>query len=285
MGFHSPATLSEALDLLAGSNATVLAGGTDFFPSLKQGAVPETLINIARLDELRGITKVEDVWRIGAAVRWSEIAKAGLPPFFDGLRLAAREVGSVQIQNAGTVGGNLCNASPAADGVPPLLALGASVELATADGTRTLPLERFIRGVRKTDRAEGEIVTAILIPDLPAGTRAHFLKLGSRKYLVISIAMVSTVVRADAAGRIEEARIAIGSCSAVALRIKGLEAAVTGMTLSDLRNNPRIWGEHLNVLHPISDIRGSAGFRADVAGELCRRSIMSCLLMEDAAGG
>ena len=137
--------------------------------------------------------------RIAACTTWSEIRDAALPPACDALRAAAAEVGGRQIQNAGTIGGNLCNASPAADGVPPLLALDAAVELASAAGTRRLPLAAFLLGPRRTDRRPGEILTAVLLPEAALAGRSVFLKLGARRHLVISIAMVA--VRLDVAGR------------------------------------------------------------------------------------
>ena len=128
-GYARPSRLSEALQLLARAPRPVLAGGTDFYPSRVARALPAEVLDITGLRELRGISAKNGHWRIGAATTWTEILEADLPPLFDGLKLAAREVGGAQIQNAGTVAGNLCNASPAADGVPPLLALDASLEL------------------------------------------------------------------------------------------------------------------------------------------------------------
>lgn len=118
VGFLQPQTLEEALDALSGG-AVAIAGGTDVYPSVNQP--PDALVDLTGLAELRGIARVSGGWRIGAATTWTEIARADLPCAFDGLRAAAREVGALQIQNVGTIGGNLCNASPAADGVPPLL--------------------------------------------------------------------------------------------------------------------------------------------------------------------
>jgi CO/xanthine dehydrogenase FAD-binding subunit len=225
--------------------------------------------------ELGTITKGQNGWRIGAAVRWRDILKADLPPAFDGLKLAAREVGSPQIQNVGTVAGNICNASPAADGVPPLLTLAASVELASTQGLRVVPLGDFITGVRRIDLRDAEMVSAILVPIQPETAQGHFLKLGARRYLVISIAMVSTLVWCDDTGTIEGARVAVGSCSAVAMRLPGLESALQGCRLADLGAVP--WAQHLGALTPIDDVRGSAGFRLSAAAELCRRSVQAAM--------
>ena len=138
-----PRGLEEALQALT-RPFTVLAGGTDFYPARVGRAVTEDVLDIAGIAALRGISGTSAGWRLGATTTWSELVEADLPPMFDGLKQAAREVGGRQIQNAGTVAGNICNASPAADGVPALLALDAEVELASRDGARRLPLASFI---------------------------------------------------------------------------------------------------------------------------------------------
>src|SRR5262249_4116921 len=124
-----PTSLDEALRALT-RPWTVLAGGTDFYPARVGRAIDENVLDIGGIAALRGITEQSEGWRLGATTTWSELTETSLPPLFDGLKQAAREVGGRQIQNAGTIAGNLCNASPAADGAPPLLALGAEVELA-----------------------------------------------------------------------------------------------------------------------------------------------------------
>src|SRR5439155_3336986 len=133
----------------------------------------------SRVQGLRGISKDSGHYRIGAATTWSDIIRAKLPPAFEALKQAAREVGSVQIQNRATIGGNLCNASPAADGVPPLLALDAEVELISTQPTRRLPLSEFIRGNRRTALRPDEILAAIIIPqqEVPGTATSTFLKL------------------------------------------------------------------------------------------------------------
>ena len=141
--YHRPKSLEEALDAVARGGGRLLSGGTDVFPALDGPRLDEAVIDLSRIDSLRGIATAADGIRIGARTTWTDLLRPRCRARFDGLKAAAREVGSVQIQNAGTIGGNLCNASPAADGVPPLLALDAEVELASPRGRRTLPLERF----------------------------------------------------------------------------------------------------------------------------------------------
>src|SRR5262249_10550441 len=135
--YFRPETVEQAVLLLRTEGCQILSGGTDFYPALGDRPLPERVVDISRLDELRGVSVEARYTRIGGLTTWTEIIRANLPPAFDGLKSAAREVGSVQIQNRGTVAGNLCNASPAADGIPPLLALDAAVELRSAFSART----------------------------------------------------------------------------------------------------------------------------------------------------
>ena len=267
--YHAPTRLDDALHLMAHGGVTPVAGGTDFYPMLAPGGPGQSLLDLTRIPELAGITQTGDGWRIGGTTRWSEIARADLPPAFDGLRAAAREVGSIQIQNAGTVAGNLCNASPAADGVPPLLTLEAEVELARAGGSRRLPLGDFLTGVRQTALEPGELLVALHLPAPPDAAQGAFSKLGSRSYLVISIAMVALLLRRDAAGRCDLARVAVGACSPVARRLPALEAALTGQPPGAVE----ITGDHLAPLAPIDDVRGSARYRLRAVREMIQRLI------------
>lgn len=272
MSFLAPRSLEGALEALAGGTWQIIAGGTDVYPALAAGhARPGPLLDIGRIAALSGIEAGEEGWRIGATTRWSEIARADLPPLFDGLRVAARTVGAVQIQNAGTIGGNLCNASPAADGIPALMALGAEVELVRLGGVRRLALEDFLLGPRNTALATGEIVTAVLVPRASAGARSVFLKLGARAYQVISIAMVAATAWPDGAGRVGGARVAVGACSPVACRLTGLEAVLTGAAPAAMAG--RLGAGHLAGLSPIDDVRGTGGYRLAAAGELVTRAL------------
>jgi CO/xanthine dehydrogenase FAD-binding subunit len=209
--------------------------------------------------------------RIGAATPWSEIATANLPPALWALQQAAGQVGGRQIQAAGTLGGNLCNASPAADGVPPLLALDAKVELASAHGTRRLALTEFLRGPRQTALHPGEVLVAVLIPEAALSGHSAFVKLGARSHLVISIAMVAARVVVTA-GRVAEAAIAVGSCSGVATRLPKVEVALQSAPVAEAV--ARIMaGDVGDALSPIDDIRASGDYRQAAAVELVRRAV------------
>lgn len=222
------------------------------------------LVDLSGIAALRGISQSEYGIRFGAATTWSMIARANLPPAFDALKAAAREVGSIQIQNRGTIAGNLCNASPAADGVPPLLALDARIEIAGPQGTRELPLAAFITGYRKTALQPGEIVTAVLVPKPAATARSAFVKLGARRYLVISILMAAAVVDRDAEGRIASAAVAVGAASPVAQRLTALEQALRGLAPGE-RPSARLTAQHIETLAPIDDVRATAAYRLDAA--------------------
>lgn len=273
MGYFAPRSIEEALQILARNTVTVVAGGTDIFPA-QTGKLPKNdLLDLTKIKSLAEIERVEGGLRIGAGVRWSDLLRADLPPSFNGLKSAASKVGALQVQNAGTIGGNLCNASPAADGVPALLVLDAEVELASGKGQRHLPLSDFITGVRKTALGPDEIMTAIHIPEPPENSVGSFLKHGSRTHLVISIAMTSALVWQDSHGRVAGARIAVGSCSPVAQRLPALEDMLLGLPVSQI-NNLAIKDTHLAPLSPISDLRGSAEYRISIAKVLCQRALI-----------
>lgn len=270
-----PQTVDQAVRLLANQAAQILSGGTDFYPALADRAMREPVMDISGIRELRGITQHSDHIRIGGLTTWTDVIGASLPPCFDALKSAAREVGSVQIQNRGTVAGNLCNASPAADGVPPLLALDSSVELASAEGTRTMPLSEFITGNRKTKRRSDELLTAVLIPRTLDHAASLFLKLGARRYLVISISMVAVVILPNQSRRIAAVKVAIGSCSTAAQRLRKLEQELIGASIDDELGS-RVRPEHLAPLSPISDVRATAAYRLDASLTLVKRALARC---------
>ena len=275
-----PESLDQVLSTIADGQWRLLAGGTDFYPQLGDKPVDFNIIDINKLKELKGIHREQNFWRIGATTTWSELLEAELPIAFNGLKLAAREVGAEQIQNAATVAGNLCNASPAADGVPPLLTMDARVELQSVSGTRQLPLSDFIKGNRSTELHANEIMTAILLPTDRDDAKSHFLKLGARKYLVISISMVSALVKASEDGRVEMARVAVGSCSAVATRLPELEALITGQKIS-AKLEDLITTEHMAPLAPIDDVRATGGYRRKASEELVRRVLSECVHLQN----
>lgn len=274
-----PADLDSALGALAdeapgGAPWVVVAGATDHYPA-RVGRLPrEDVLDVTAIAGLRGVEAADGGWRIGALTTWTDLAEADLPALFDGLRAAALAIGGLQIQARATVVGNVCNASPAADGVPNLLALDAVVELSSAAGPRAVPIGEFVTGNRRTARRPDELVTGLLVPaPLPAThVRSAFEKLGARAYLVISIAMVAAAVEIGVDGRIARARVAVGACSEVAQRLVGLEADLAGRPASP-ETASIVGAGHLEALSPIDDVRGTAGYRRDAAIVLVRRAL------------
>lgn len=267
-----PTRLDAALDALAAAPMTVLSGGTDHFPARVGPRAPEAVLDIGALDDLRGIVETEEGWRLGARTTWTDVIEADLPPVFDALKLAAREVGGVQIQNRGTLAGNLCNASPAADGTPCLLAMDAVVVLESRAGARHLPLADFLVGYRATARRPDELLTAIEVPRPAGAARSTFLKLGARHYLVISIAMVAATLEVDRDGTARAARVAVGACSATAQRLPALESALVGAPAAPGIGD-RVTPAHLATLSPIDDPRASAAYRREAARVLVVRAL------------
>ncbi|UVK39313.1 xanthine dehydrogenase family protein subunit M [Mesorhizobium sp. AR10] len=273
--YAKPTTVDEALALLGEAPWRILAGGTDFYPA--QGSKPhrENVLDINGLAALRGITETEAHWVIGARTTWTDLVRHPLPAAFDALKQAAREVGSVQIQNVASMAGNLCNASPAADGVPPLLVLDAEVELRSAATTRTLPLQKFILGNRRTELQPDEMVTAIRVPRSVATGTSAFVKLGARRYLVISIAMAAARLTVEG-GIVRDAAVAIGSCSVVAKRLSAVEAALRGLPANALLADA-VLSAPMDELSPIGDVRGSAEYRLGAAREIVARAVLAAV--------
>jgi CO/xanthine dehydrogenase FAD-binding subunit len=267
-----PETLHGALEALAAGRALVLAGGTDVYPAHVGRPVAGQILDISAVAGMRGISSNGSGFRIGAATTWTDIVRAELPAGFDGLKQAARQIGAIQVQNRGTIGGNLCNASPAADGVPPLLTLDAEVELASARGWRQLPLAEFILGNRRTARQNDELLTAIIVPSPSHAAKSAFVKLGARKYLIISIVMAAALIERNGAGVVTRARVAVGAASETARRLHKLEEDLLKLP-AGAKPSSIITPEHLHTLSPITDVRASAAYRQDAARALVAEAL------------
>jgi CO/xanthine dehydrogenase FAD-binding subunit len=271
--YARPTSLPDLRSHLAKGPHRVLAGGTDLYPSAA-GQLDGSILDLMAVPGLRGITVDGDL-RIGACTTWTEIATADLPPAARALQQAALQVGGRQIQNAGTIGGNLCNASPAADGIPPLLACDARVELTSPHATREVALSAFLLGPRKTARHEDEVLSAVILPQAGLGGRSAFVKLGARAYLVISIAMVAARIEVQE-GRIATCAVAVGSCSAMARRLHAAETALMGADVAKVAQ--LLTAEVIAAdLAPIDDIRATAAYRMDAAVELVKRAVLGAM--------
>jgi CO/xanthine dehydrogenase FAD-binding subunit len=288
-----PSTLQEALGLLAAAPAggiKALAGGTDLFANRAIGRRFLDLSKLTCLNDAYIVHGQRPYLRLGASYSWAQCQTdqlqrlAGRQAGFDALSLAAREIGGQQIQERGTLVGNICNASPAADGVPVLLSLGAQVECVSLRGDRVLCLEDFVLGPRRTALANDELVVALRIPLCASQLHcaSHFQKLGARASLLISIAMVSVWMACETvAGKtnLVDIRIAVGSCSPVAMRLKRLESQLTGLELQVAKSVVlnSTWKDELLMLTPLDDVRASAEYRVHAAGILLSRSLICAM--------
>ena len=275
--YYRPDKINEALDSLSREKLTIAAGCTDLLPSTQQDNLGDNILDISGIKSLRNIDFENGFRRIGSGVTWTDIVENNnLPNCYDMLKECSLQIGSQQIQNLGTIGGNLCNASPAADGVPCLLSLDASIELLSVNGKRVLKLEDFIKGSRKTELQNNEILSAILIPKEAEIGRSSFLKLGARKYLVISIAMIACKLNLEK-DIISDIAISVGSCSAVAKRIKSLENLLIGKSIKDELTTIILNYNYKNYLSPINDIRGTNTYRLKVSKVLVKDTIIKTI--------
>ncbi len=257
-----PRTLEEALALRAAHpEARPIQGGTDMMVELTFGhSRPDALLDLSELAELRGFTEDDDVLRLGAGLTYTEAMQAAVAARLPALAEASRTVGSPQIRNRGTIGGNLGTGSPAGDALPPLLAERAHVELASVRGTRTLPLEEFLLGVKRTALAEDELVTAIRVR--PSGGAQTFAKVGPRNAMVIAICSLAVVVDTTEG----EVRAAFGSAA--------VTAKCVTVPLADAGELPdRI----VEAAAPIDDVRATAAYRRHALRILATRALERCL--------
>lgn len=273
--YRRPASLDEALRLLADGGSTVVAGCTLYYLDGRSRPLTDRLIDITSIAELRCIEIAADHIRIGPLVTWSQLAEAALPVECVPLQQAARRIGALQIQNVGTLGGNLCGAAATADGIPPLLIADASVELRAAGRRRTLPLTQFLRGHRQTAREREELLTAISVPRLAGRQAGVFYKLARRAYQGIALVSVAARVVHDDAGAVRSAAVAVGACSAVAQRLSALERRLAGTSANrplDALFDPAI---DLAALTPATDTLATADYRRDAAATLVRRALQA----------
>ena len=275
-GFNllTPESLPEALEMLStsGPDALPLAGGTNLLVDIRGGRrqVP-TLVNIAGLDELRAIQRQDGHLVVGGAVTIAELLdEPSVGQYAPVLREAASIFANPLVRNRATVGGNLADASPAADSAPPLLALGAEVELAQKDQRRWVPMDEFFLGVRETVRRPDELLTAIRFPLRPKNSAAAFAKLGLRKADAISVLSAAVMAECDSQGRCKQARIALGAVAPRPIRANDAEQALAGHPLSSeaIAEAARLAAD---AAHPIDDLRGSAAYRRRVVEVLVRR--------------
>jgi CO/xanthine dehydrogenase FAD-binding subunit len=264
---HAPASLSEVLKTMQAEPGIwqPFAGGTDLMVVLEAGQLKhKKYLNIWKLPELRGITETKDRVTIGATTTYSETREHPLlAREFPMLGHAARETGAIAIQNRGTIGGNIANASPAADTPPALLAYAAEIELISTAGTRVLPYSDFHQGYKKTALRAGELVYRVHLPRAAPGTIHYYRKVGTRKAQAISKVCFAGVLEMNG-DTVREVRIALGSIAATPFRCQKTEAALRGRKIDIKAARAELERE----ISPIDDIRSTGEYRKHVAGNL-----------------
>ena len=280
MRYEAPESVEGAVALLAGAKgeARVLAGGTDLLVQMRADVVePELIVDIKKIPETRAVTEEKGGWRIGAAVTGAELKEnARLKKLWPGVVEAANLIGSTQIQGRATLGGNLCNGSPAADSVPALIAAGAIASLAGPNGRRDLPVEDVMLGPRKLALTKGEIVVSFLLPPRPARSSDAYLRFIPRTEMDIAVVGAGVNLSLDGGGVITAARVSLGAVAARVLLVPEAAQAIIGSRL-DKPAQDRLEAAARAVCRPIDDKRGTTEFRIDVAAVLTRRAALIAL--------
>lgn len=275
MRYEAPDTIDKAVALLAGTPAAarVLAGGTDLLVQLRAEVIqPELVVDIKRIPELKRITAEAGGFRIGAAVSGAEMGEhAPLKARWPGVVEAVELIGSTQIQGRATMVGNLCNASPAADSVPAMIAAGAVLAVAGPNGRREIPVEQLNRGPGRTSLAPGEMVTSVFLPAQPPRTGDAYLRFIPRTEMDIAVVGVGVCLSLDEAGVCQAARVGVGAVAPTALLVEDAGAALVG-TPVDGGALDRLAAAVGAACKPIDDKRGTIEFRTKVAGVLARRA-------------
>jgi len=258
----TPRTVTEALELKAAHpEARFIQGGTDVMVELNFAhSRPPAVVNLAELQELRGWSEDGERLRLGAGLTYTEAMASPLSERLPALAEASRTVGSPQIRNRGTIGGNLGTASPAGDALPPLLVDRAEVEVASVRGVRTLPLDEFLQGVKRTALEPDELITSVRVA--PSGGAQTFMKVGPRNAMVIAVCSLAVVVDTESG----EVRAAFGSSA--------VTAQLVTVPLADAATLPDRVAE---AASPIDDVRGSAAYRRHALRVLAARALERCL--------
>jgi len=274
--YFQPSSLTELLDLLDrfGDGGKIMAGGTDLVPQLKAREIstPRYIFDIGNLDDLDYIRDEQEVIKIGSTVKHRTLQASPVvkkKTFI--LSEAINNLATPQIRNMGTIGGNLCNASPAADTAPPLIVLGAKLKILSAKGERIVPVEDFFKSVKRTALEGNELLAEIIVSRQPKGYGGVFIKIGRRTGHDISLASGAVMVELKK-GRIEDARIALGSVAPIPMRAIKAEAFLKGKvcTEENIAKSSEIASTEIS---PISDVRASAEYRIHVVKSLIEIAI------------
>lgn len=277
MRYARPETASEAAKMLAGEagESRVLAGGTDVLVQLRSGMVaPDLIVDIKRIDGIRGITAEAGGFRIGAAVSGAEMGEhAGLVALWPGVVEASELIGSTQVQGRATMAGNLCNGSPAADTVPALVAAGAEVRIAGPEGARDCPVSDIPVGPGRISLGRGEFITSIFLPARPARSADAYLRFIPRTEMDIAVASAGVSLTLDESGKVIAAQVALGAVAPTVVLVAEAAEALIGSTLDD-GALAQLAAACSAACNPIDDKRGTIEFRTQVAGVLAKRAAL-----------
>ena len=274
MRYQAPESLDVAVAMLAGArgDARVLAGGTDLLVQMRADLVdPELIVDIKKIPETRSVAEERGGWRIGAAVTGAELRDhARLKQDWPGVVEAANLIGSTQIQGRATLGGNLCNGSPAADSVPALIAAGATATVVGPQGSRDVAVEDVMIGPRKLSLAKGELIASFFLPPRAHKSADAYLRFIPRTEMDIAVVGAGVNLTIDGAGTITAARVSLGAVAEKVLLVPEAARAIIGTSL-DQAAQQRLAAAARAACRPIDDKRGTIEFRVEVAGVLARR--------------
>ena len=280
MRFEAPESIDAAISLLASASgdARVLAGGTDLLVQLRADMIePELVVDIKRIAETRNVTEEDGGFRVGAGVAGAELKEhAAFPNIWPGVMYAFDLIGSTQIQGRCTLAGNLCNASPAADSVPAMVAVGAIARIAGPNGTRELPVEEIPTRPGQTSLTKGEFVVSIFFPQKPANTGDAYLRFIPRTEMDIAVVGSGVCLTIDDSGTCTAAKVALGAVAPTVILVPEAVNALVGSKVDEAAIEAA-GAAATAAAKPISDKRGTVEYRKKVAGVLTRRALVTAL--------
>lgn len=274
--YHTPETVAEACAIMAGlgDDSAFIAGGTDLVVKLKKGLVRfSDLVSLGKIDELKGIERRADGWSFGAATPLSALEfHPGLKEELPVLSYAASEIGSSTLRNLATIGGNICNAAPSADMIPPLIALDARVVVSNGSSSREIPLVDFFLAKGRVDVNKGELMTEVVVPHPADDVRVTYLFQTHRRAMDVATVGVAGALKVDQDGLCRDARIVLGAVSPVIGRSKAAEELLIGKRVDDLPLD-QVCAAARDSVQPITDIRATKEYRSEMIAVLTERVI------------
>lgn len=278
--FETPTSAKEAAVLLASAQgqARVLAGGTDLLVQMRSGRLqPGLIVDIKGIDEIVSVKQEADGWRVGAAVACMDLLKhEGFVAAFPGVIDGANWIGSIQVRSRASMGGNLCNASPAADSVPAMMAVGAVASIEGPNGRREIPVEQVPIGPSKTSLAPGELLVSLFFPNQPARSGSAYVRFTPRTEMDIAVVGAGVSLTLDAKGVCTEARVCLGAVAATAISVPEAAQALIGTTVDETALE-KMAAAARAAAKPITDKRGTIVFRTKLAGVIARRTATKAL--------